>query len=59
MPLYSYSLHAVALPVQILSSYELSLMLRPAVSRPVCLLIKHLSGTYDQIFITVRQLRVC
>jgi hypothetical protein len=38
---------------------SLSLILRPTVSRLVCLGIKHPFGTYDQIFITVRQLRVC
>jgi hypothetical protein len=42
-----------------LTSLSLSLIFRPTVSRPVCLGIKHPSGAYDQIFITVRQLLVC
>jgi hypothetical protein len=37
---------------------NLSLMLRPMVSWPVCQGTKHPSGAYDQIFITVRQLGV-
>jgi hypothetical protein len=39
-------------------SLSLNLMLLLTVSRPVCLGIKHTSGAYDQIFITVRHLRV-
>jgi hypothetical protein len=40
-------------------SLSLSLMLRPTVSGPVCLGIKHPFGAYDQILIIVWQVRVC
>jgi hypothetical protein len=40
-------------------SLNLSLMLRPTVSRPVYLGIEHPSGAYDQIFISLWQLRFC
>jgi hypothetical protein len=44
---------------QTAASLSLSLILRPTLSRLVCLGIKHPSGAYDQICITVRQLWVC
>jgi hypothetical protein len=45
--------------VRLIASLSLSLILRPTVSRPVCPGIKHPSGAYDQILITVRHLQVC
>jgi hypothetical protein len=41
------------------SPLSLSLLLRSTIIRPVCLGIKHESGAYDHIFISVRQLRGC
>jgi hypothetical protein len=42
-------------PTRNWTELSLSLMLQPTVSRPVCLGLKHPSGSYDQIFIAVRK----
>jgi hypothetical protein len=44
---------------RLVSATSLSRMLWPTDSQPVCLAIKHPSGSYDHIFTIVWQLRVC
>jgi hypothetical protein len=45
--------------IQQLNCIKAEVTLRPTVSQPVYLGVKHQSGAYDQIFITVRELQVC
>jgi hypothetical protein len=53
------SLSGGSLPTELFLSLSLSVMSRPTFGRPIYLGIKHPSGAYDDILLTVRQLRAC